>query len=368
MFAMNDIRNWLFKKLWSRLGRNVIFWVLFYGYWWLEVDIPSDYAPVWYIIFRFVFLALILILSYFNNLILIPNLLAKKKYWLYLFSLLAFSFVISFAIALNFNVMLHLFPKMHIGYISFITTGIPVDYSLKGMIAGTMNYFFFIISWVCMFIMAWYMNDYARQQKIIEVAGKKQMETELNFLKGQMSPHFLFNNLNNLYGLALKKADSTPDIILKLSSILRYLLYESNVEAVSFEREKELMKAYIDLELLRLSDTENMHFTISADAGYTVPPLLWLPVLENVFKHATRIITDQYFIEYRFLIEKNKLTIRSKNNFKANGNGLGEKNGGIGLSNLKKRLEILYPGKHTIYSGAEDNYYITEVQIDLAGA
>ena len=89
---------------------------------------------------------------------------------------------------------------------------------------------------------------------------KKQVEIELDFLKNQINPHFLFNTLNNLYGLTLKKSDHAPDAILKLSMILRYMLYESNVDAIAFEKEKEIMQAYIDLELLRMEKGHDFHF------------------------------------------------------------------------------------------------------------
>ncbi len=127
------------------------------------------------------------------------------------------------------------------------------------------------------------------------------------------------------------------------------------------------MNAYIDLELLRLSDVDQLHFTIVSDNNYHIPPLLWLPVLENVFKHATRVITDNYFIEYRFEILDHVLTIYSKNNYKSNGSGqTKEKNGGIGLENLKKRLSLLYPDKHAIETSNDDSFYTTELKIYLA--
>jgi len=135
---------------------------------------------------------------------------------------------------------------------------------------------------------------------------------------------------------------------------------------VSFAREKEIMQAYIDLELLRLSETGNMQFTIQADDAYNIPPLLWLPVLENIFKHGTRIIMDNHFVDYRFIIEKGILTIYSKNNNKVT-NAIRQepKSGGIGIENLQKRLMILYKDRHNIDIAANSEYYTTNVQIKL---
>ena len=364
---MKEIKDKIFKILWSRIGRNVIFWVAFTWFWLHDERIPTDYAPQWYILFRVIMFSLIIFLSYFNNLFLVPKFLAKGKYWWYLLTAAAFSFIIAFCLALSFNIMIHQFPKMQIWQVSFLTNNIPVSYSFSDMMSGAFGYFFILLFWICVFNMAWYMNDYARQQRVTEEAKKKQVESELTFLKGQINPHFLFNNMNNLYGLALQKSENTPGAILKLSSILRYLLYESDIEKVSFEKEKEVMNSYIDLELLRLSDVDNLHFTILSDRSYEIPPLLWMPVLENVFKYATRVITDNYLIEFRFEIRNNELTIYSKNNYKTNESesGLG-KNGGIGLQNLKKRLALLYPGEHSIETSQDGQYYITEVKINLA--
>ena len=207
------------------------------------------------------------------------------------------------------------------------------------------------------------MNDYSRQQKVLEAAQRKQVETELHFLKSQVNPHFLFNTLNNLYGLSLKKADTTPDAILRLSSILRYMLYESDAERVSFEKEKEIMQAYINLELLRLPANDDFRFVIESDREYMVPPLLWLPVLENVFKHATRVITDKYFIAYSATIKDGVLTIHTRNNYKPNGNSATE--GGIGLSNLRKRLELLYPARHSIAAMPDGDAFVVELKVNL---
>jgi LytS/YehU family sensor histidine kinase len=209
------------------------------------------------------------------------------------------------------------------------------------------------------------MHDYWRQQEIIKETLQKQLETELSFLKNQINPHFLFNTLNNLYALALQKSDAAPDAILKLSSILRYILYESDTPTVSFEKEKEIMQAYIELELLRLSDKEQLHFNITTDKPYDLPPLLWLPVLENVFKHGTRTMSEKNPVEFNFEIKNGRLSVYSKNNDKMLVGSNGQP-GGVGLNNLKKRLELLYPNKHRFETKSENNFYVAQIQIDLS--
>jgi LytS/YehU family sensor histidine kinase len=147
------------------------------------------------------------------------------------------------------------------------------------------------------------------------------------------------------------------------------MLYESNSNETSFEKENEIMQAYIDLELLRITKKNGLQFHIESDKDYNIPPLLWVPVLENIFKHGTRFISKEYNIEYRFIIHQGSLSIYSKNTFKqanAENEIESEKKGGIGLDNLKKRLALLFPGKHVLYSGKEDDYFITNVLIQLA--
>lgn len=124
------------------------------------------------------------------------------------------------------------------------------------------------------------------------------------------------------------------------------------------------MKAYIALELLRLPPDSNMSFVIETDHPCAIPPLLWLPVLENVFKHATRVITDYYFIDYRFTIKNGVIDIYSCNNYKPELQN-GEKNvGGIGLENLRKRLGLIYPGRYKIETSQTDLLYTVHIQID----
>jgi len=353
---MKAIFQKIFKVLGSRLARNVYFWVLFMG--------PRLTFHGSKLLFSILLLALLMLQVYFNNLVLVPRLLVKKKYTAYFISVVVYTFFIACAYTITSKVLLSSVAANDVSFFSY--PSLTKDLGFISVLRQMVNYSIGLLTMTFIFTMGWYMMDYTRQQKSLESATKKQMETELLFLKGQINPHFLFNTLNNLYALAVKKADQTPDAILKLSSILRYLLYESDIPVVSFEKEKEVMEAYIDLELLRLSDKEHLAFSITSDGFYSLPPLLWLPVLENVFKHGTRFIADNYFIDYRFNIENNKLTIYSKNSCKQANNTNGTETGGIGLGNLKHRLEILYPGKYTLTTGPDGGSYIVNVEILLS--
>lgn len=357
----------------SRIARNIYLWVLIL---WnvLTLNYGNEQAYHYHIIqspwYPRVIIAGTLCemaLLYINNLWLVPRYLPKKKYWQYVMVAMGLIIVVTLIYVLAIKTANGYVNIDNIQHVGLVSTPVSADWSVMGILDDMPMYLLGNMLWVFIFTMAWYMNDYYHQQKIFLAAEKKRVETELNFLKSQINPHFLFNTLNNVYGLSLKKADNAPDVILKLSSILRYLLYDSNAPYMSFEKEKEVMQAYIDIELLRLPENKNFNFYIVSDGDYSIPPLLWLPVLENIFKHGTRFITDNYFIDYRFILEQQKLTVYGRNNYKAvqNGNANG-KVGGIGLENLRKRLELLYPQKHTIETTKDDTAFTIQVQIDLA--
>lgn len=355
----------IFNILKTRLARNILLWILIFLFMLSKIDDKPAYPWVWYYLFICVCCLSLALVTYLNNLLLVPRFLAKKEYGIYfpLAMLLVFAFSFSFAALLK--VLAIHFPGIQIDEISPIAVPVTrewdIDYTTE---AGLLLNKIFI--WVGVFTLIWYMNDHAEKEKEVAQTKKRQVESELNFLKSQINPHFLFNTLNNLYTLTIKKSDDAPEVVSKLSSILRYLLYESDIAEVSFDKEKEIMQAYIDLELLRLPKKENLHFCITADKPYNIPPLLWVTVLENVFKHGTRFISEEPYVDFRFVLENDYLMIYSKNTFKPNGvkDNL-EKTGGIGMDNLQKRLRILFPGRYRMNVSQDNNYYITEIKIKL---
>ncbi len=370
---MKTTLNKIYKALTGRLAKNIYLW-LFLGYVVFDMNYNNEhryhhgiiYSP-WYYWFIITGFLLQMTLVYVNNLWLCPKYLHTRRYGRYALYVSVLVFVISLAYTIGVKIAGMHFDVDHVQQAGFVTSPVTKGWTFEDLLTDMQTYTFGNASWVFIFTMAWYMQDYARQRRAAEQAEKKQVEAELNFLKNQINPHFLFNTLNNLYGLALKHSENAPGAILKLSSILRYLLYESNTPMVSFEKEKEIMQAYIELELLRITDSKGLHFSVSADGpDYSIPPLLWMPVLENLFKHGTRIITNDMRGDFEFAITDNRLTISSTNNYKGavqiNGS---KKEGGIGLTNLTKRLELLYPKKYKIEQHKDDQDYSIEVKIDL---
>lgn len=187
----------------------------------------------------------------------------------------------------------------------------------------------------------------------------KLKEQELNYLKMQIQPHFLFNTLNTMYGFALKKADETPEMILKLSNLLDYLLYEVDKPQVLLTKEVQHINDYISLEQLRFSDRLDVSFYKDLiPEGQTIAPMLLLPFIENSFKHGS-IIKEKLKVDISLRIDSNSIHFTVKNSSLESKS----KNAGIGLKNVKKRLDLLYPEKHIFSVNQVGNYFIADLKL-----
>jgi two-component system, LytTR family, sensor kinase len=368
----NGFLKTIIDLLTGRLARNIYFWIFYFLNFFQNAD-EFKYGISTNCFLLLGFMAFIATAMYLNNLWLLPKFFKKKLYRAY-FIRFSVMLVISASGLILFN---YLFDKYfplenfyHLNLISLdsrnlyttLQNGEPIllDVSIGALLGMFVFYFFFF--------MAWFMNDYFVQQKKLEQAIKEKLQSDLALIKYQISPHFLFNTLNNLYGMSLIKSDNLPKSLLDLAGILRYILYESSTDKIPFEKEKEVLDAYIQLELLRLHQKENLSFTIKADTNYNLPPLLWLPILENIFKHATRQISKENYVDFKFIIEKGIVTIDSKNSYKPLAEKLSidaKTNSGMGLQNLKKRLEISYEGKYEFIEKKEADFYSIFIKIDL---
>jgi hypothetical protein len=190
---------------------------------------------------------------------------------------------------------------------------------------------------------------------------KDNLKLEFNFLRSQVNPHFLFNTLNNVYGLILNddKAKSAA-VVAKLSQFLRYSLYESNGDEVPADKELQLLKDYIDLESIRLNHTR-VKFNCTTDGSVsTMPPVLLIPVVENAFKYCSDSING--YIDISIQVKDGNIFFYSKNSIDTDRQSAAV--GGIGLSNLDKRLRLYYPGKHQCKMLSTDKEYSVSINID----
>ncbi len=198
-------------------------------------------------------------------------------------------------------------------------------------------------------------------QNRILAAQLQLKEQELHYLKRQIHPHFLFNTLNTIYGFALKQSKQTPEIILKLSNLLDYILYQVNKPRVRIQEELLHIKEYIGLERIRFKDTLMVDFTQNIDnKEVQVAPMLLIPLVENAFKHGT-VINGQLKVEMHVSVKNNRLDFSIANTYlKRESNGPG---GGIGLENIRKRLELNYKNNYRLTHETEGSWYRSKLEI-----
>lgn len=201
-----------------------------------------------------------------------------------------------------------------------------------------------------------------KQQEWMQAENEK-ISAELQLLKAQVHPHFLFNTLNNIYSFSLENSPKTPGLILKLSSLLSYMLYECKTEEVRLEKEIEIMKSYLDLEKERYGNKIDISWSVEGNINDKyISPLLLLPFLENAFKHGTSEQLEKPWLSFDLTVWQNKMKckiVNSKNEFVPSGTG------GIGIGNVKKRLGLLYPGKHELRLNDEGNFFVVSLIIEL---
>lgn len=205
------------------------------------------------------------------------------------------------------------------------------------------------------------------QQQRNQKLQQEKLQSELNFLKAQIHPHFLFNTLNNLYALTLDKSDQAPEVVVKLSGLLDYMLYQCNDAYVKLSKEINLIKDYLALEKIRYKKTLNIDLRIIGNPdNVKIAPLLLLPFVENSFKHGLSKVSQDPRVKVELIIENNHLIFKVENN-KVNDikNNQEDYTSGIGLKNVKRRLELIYPDRHELYILDKKNTFKTELKILL---
>lgn len=206
---------------------------------------------------------------------------------------------------------------------------------------------------------------YVQRKQTLE-AEKQRTVAELKLLKAQLHPHFLFNTLNNLYSHTLEFSPRSPEIVLKLSGLLRFMIYESNSPKISLAREVDLLQNYISLEKLRYGDRLDFSESISGEIEkYQIAPLLLLPFLENAFKHGTSKQIDQCWISFDLSLEESLMKFKLINSIDPINEEENTSPGGLGLKNVKKRLEILYKGNFKLETQKMQEIYVINLQLNL---
>lgn len=307
-----------------------------------------------YLITDGVFGILNLSIFYINYLLLIPELIQKRKnYWLYViaFLLLIVASVTVKAVLAALNpedLLSSTDPK---GKVHHMPLNIYV------IITSFLSGFFLVSSCIIKFSIDWFSNE--KIQRSLE-SEKKDME--LQFLKSQLNPHFLFNSLNNIYSLAYQKSEKTADAILKLSEIMRYMIYESNDSWVDLSKEVEYVTSFVELQKLRFKDGASVIITINGEIdGQKIVPLILISFVENAFKHG--VANDPEDPIKINIIANQKILHFSVSNKKSKTNK--DAMGGVGLNNVERRLQLLYPDRYKLNIVNSATHYTTELMLDL---
>ncbi len=187
-------------------------------------------------------------------------------------------------------------------------------------------------------------------------------KAELALLKSQINPHFFFNTLNNLYGLTVEKSDAAPEVVLKLSDMMRYTIYEGKEDYVPLEDEIDYLENYIELHKIRYQKDVDILFIHDMDGSYEVAPLLFIILLENAFKHGVESLTEDAYIHMNLKVHSGRLEFVIVNNFECKSM---ENKGGIGLDNLKKRLNHMYPNRYELIFEEKPSIFRASLNIEL---
>ena len=308
------------------------------------------------IVFEFLFLPSRLFAVYINWFVLIPKYLHKSKLMTYFVSLLFLLLVLGIG---------HRYFVLYWGFPNFFPEWVTPGESLEPFnLPRLFQSILIIVSPVAFTTGFKLFMDWFEQRKETEALKQEKTEAELKFLKSQTNPHFLFNTLNSIYGLALEKSEKTPSLILKLSDILNYTLYESNTEKISITKELTLIENIISLEKERYDKRVKINFKVNIENNnIEIPPLILIPFVENAFKHGMRNESKKGFIDITLNANSESLYFTIKNSFSVSKHPKAYGNGGLGLKNVSRRLDLIYGKNKQLNIHNYDDVFVVELVV-----
>ena len=333
------------------LKYHFIFWISYFTF--NVIRWGSYYEDYWYSFkSNLVTFTLSMILVYINIYLLFPRFILKRKYVSYL---------------INLTITLCIFYVVRTELIYYFINENVWPESSTPQKAYSFNHIIIVfligIYDVALVTTIKLTTDWIFEKKRTEQLQKSQLRSELNFLKAQIQPHFFFNTLNNLYALAIEKSDKTPEVILKLSEIMQYVLYEVKEPSISLLREISYIHSYLELEKLRYGDSTKSRLNIKGNIdNLNVPPLLFLPFIENCFKHGA-INNDNIEVNINFDKKGKELRFYVENNFNDLLNV--DTKHGIGIENVKRRLHLLYSNQFKLKTDIIKSKYVVELIIPI---
>ena len=312
---------------------HIFFWLFIYG---MVLDaMLIDYEFKVALLFSLLECSINALIGYTNLFFFIPKILVKKGRFIYSITIITF-FVLLFIPYFLFN----------------------LDYYLLSDISFIINF----ISFILMSFLFWKVSQYELEKEKSLTLSNQKLQAELLLLKSQISPHFLFNTLNNIYSLSIAKHDHAPIMIEKLSEILRYLIYEGKKEVVLLEKEARLIQEYIALQLLKqMKGAEGIKLVIEGiEHHHKIAPLILINLVENCFKHGDVNYNANGFLQITLTVKENVLYFTTENSFQKN-----KKEVGIGIANIREQLKHIYPNVHQFNIQEELTTFKVLLTIDL---
>lgn len=306
-----------------------------------------------------------MLVTYFTLYLLVPGFIPSKRYILFGAALLTAMItggILQHSVAIMF--IYPLYPPEHFS-----------AYHLNAY--DLMHTIVDINTLMVMPITAKIIQYYYQNKQSAEQLEKEKLQAELKFLKSQIHPHFLFNTLNSLYSLTLNNSKTAPDVVLKLSDLMRYMLYETNTSRVPLQKELEHLRSYVDLEKLRYEDRVDISFAVYGDIeGRMIPPMLLLPFIENSFKHGVSGETDCAWITIEISLDGEVLTMKVENSLPEPVPAIdlktdeplrssSSKASGIGMKNVTRRLDLLFKDKYEMKTSGNDLSFLAVIKLNL---
>jgi sensor histidine kinase YesM len=344
------------KSNYAKYLFHVLFWITVLMS--MAADVSSLYFSdvYWFFFFIVAKTFIQIVLVYINLLILYPLFFKKKQYVRYTIFLAAFTLCAGYC-----NMQLEIARSKGIAFDSGLAHFL-FFLSQLGMAAR-----YVLISFLLQITV-----DFYKQKELFKKIEVEKATAELNFLKAQVNPHFLFNTLNNLYALILEKSDSSGEAVLKLADIMKYILSEGKENRVRLQKETDMLYNYCELERLRKPNAEISFITHGDMHSVFITPLLLLPLVENAFKYGLNSVSKNGFVRINISAEGEKLQVTVENNLPAVNANISQTNEvtplqslGLGIENVKKRLQLLYPGMYDLIIENRTDSFFVKLKLSL---
>lgn len=350
----------LSNKATYRFGRHFLFWFVcwafmgfIYGFLYIATFRYSNLTLSY--IESLLFLPQHIVLSYGIIYFVLPNYILKGRYWAGLAGCIAFILIAAGLSPVTQTLFIN--PLRDAMQAPFKPTSL--FHSFMGGLRGSMTVAGFAVA--IKLIKYWYFKKVENER-----LENEKLKAELHLLRGQLQPHFIFNTLNSIYSLSLKKSDQAPEAILKLSELMRYMFAECNSVTIPLKTEIQSLYNYIELGKTRYRDRLDVAVNISGDfENKSIAPLLFLPFVENSFKYGTVDLLDHAWISLEMTVKEKSLKFKLINGKSPQYRDTNLTSTGVGLANVKKRLDMLYPSAHDLRISEDADSYVVQLSLQL---